>query len=518
MKGEGFSRSFSFGGTERQGVVGGLRLSQAGVLVGACGIAVILMRALPPGRALGLAIVLIAIASGIAFMPMRGRTLEQWAPVAAAWLLLRRGGGQHFRSGAPCGGAVAGLDGRGMTLERDLPDALAGCEILSVPVDGNAEIGVFRDPALGTLTAVLAVRVRAFGLLAEADQERRLDRWGRVLAGLARNDAIVRRVCVLERTVPADGDEMQRYLAEARDRDLPASDSASRSYEALLQTAGDVTQDHELFVSIQVDERRAAGRGRRGRGQQRVDPRRLACEVLVRELLTFGSRFEPADVVVDGALSPRTLSRAIKLAFDPYGREGSNRLGVASPDMAGCDPAAFGPIAAETAWDSYRTDSAVHRTYWIAQWPRLAVGPAFLTPLLLSAQVVRSVAITIEPVFPDRARRAVEAAVTSEEADEQLRAERGFRTTARRRKQQQATLRRELELAEGHQEVRFAGYVTVSGRDLDELEVACERVEQAAHQAYLDLQPLYGQQDLGFTQGALPIGRGLRPSNLLGGA
>lgn len=131
---------------------------------------------------------------------------------------------------------------------------------------------------------------------------------------------------------------------------------------------------------------------------------------------------------------------------------------------------------------------------------------------------MRSVAITIEPVSPDRARRAVEAAVTSEEADQQLRTERGFRTTARRLKQQQARLRREQELAEGHQEVRFAGYVTVSGRDLDELEVACERVEQAAHQAYLDLQPLYGQQDLGFTQGALPIGRGLRPSNLLGGA
>ena len=77
---------------------------------------------------------------------------------------------------------------------------------------------------------------------------------------------------------------------------------------------------------------------------------------------------------------------------------------------------------------------------------------------------------------------------------------------------------RERELAEGHQEVRFAGYVTVSARDDDELEAACEQVEQAAHQAYLDIQPLWGQQDTGFTQGALPIGRGLRPSSPLGGA
>jgi hypothetical protein len=328
---------------------------------------------------------------------------------------------------------------------------------------------------------------------------------------------VVRRVCILERTVPADGDEMQRYLVEARDRALPLADNAVRSYEALLLSAGDVTQDHELFVALQVDERRAASRARRRHGDP-ATARELACGVLVRELMSFGSRFEPADVVVDGALSPRMLSRAIRLAFDPYGRERANRMTVANPDRAGADPAAFGPLAAYTSWDSYRTDSAVHRTYWIAQWPRLAVGPAFLTPLLLNAQVVRSVGITLEPVAPDRARRAVEAAVTSDEADEQLRAERGFRTTARRLKQQQGTLRRERELAEGHQEFRFAGYVTVTARDPEELDAACDQVEQAAHQAYLDLQPLWGQQDAAFTQGALPIGRGLRPANPLGGA
>ena len=60
-------------------------------------------------------------------------------------------------------------------------------------------------------------------------------------------------------------------------------------------------------------------------------------------------------------------------------------------------------------------------------------------PLLLSATAVRSFSVVVEPVPPARARSAVEAAVTSDEADEQLRRERGFRTTARRRKQQAAT-------------------------------------------------------------------------------
>ena len=514
MKHDGYSESFSFGPLERRGIVGGLRASQAAIIVIACAAAVIVVRALPSGRGLVLGALLIAAACAIAFIPVHGRTLEQWSPVLLGWYLVRRRGDDRYRSAVPMLGARAALDGTAAEVCSSLPPSMAGCEILSVPVEGGLEVGVLSDAAFGTLTAVLAVRVKAFGLLAEADQERRLSRWGRVLAGLARNDGLVRRVSVLERTVPSDGDEMQRYLVEARDQALPLGDAALRSYEALLRTAGHVTQDHELFVALQVDQRRAAG-GARGRV---ADARQAACAVLVRELLSFAGRFEPADVVVEGALNPRMLSRAIRLAFDPYGRERANRFAAANGSTCGIDAAGLGPIAADTAWDSYRTDSAIHRTYWVAQWPRLAVGPAFLTPLLLNAQVVRSVAITLEPVPPDRARRTVEAAVTSDEADEQLRAERGFRTTARRRKQQQGTLRRETELAEGHQEVRFSCFVTVSARDPEELELACDRVEQAAHQAYLDLQPLWGQQDVGFTQGALPIGRGLRPSNVWGRA
>ena len=52
---------------------------------------------------------------------------------------------------------------------------------------------------------------------------------------------------------------------------------------------------------------------------------------------------------------------------------------------------------------------------------------------------VRSFSVVIEPVPPSRSRAAVEAAITSDEADEELRRERGFRTTARRRSQQAAT-------------------------------------------------------------------------------
>src|SRR5439155_15951031 len=127
-------------------------------------------------------------------------------------------------------------------------------------------------------------------------------------------------------------------------------------------------------------------------------------------------------------------------------------------------------VAAETSWATYRTDGAIHATYWIASWPRTDVGAAFLSPLLLHAQLARVVAVTIEPISPLKAIREVEAARTSDLADRELRGRFGFIETARRRRMTDATVQREEELADGHAAVRFAGYVTVSARSLEELE------------------------------------------------
>ena len=55
----------------------------------------------------------------------------------------------------------------------------------------------------------------------------------------------------------------------------------------------------------------------------------------------------------------------------------------------------------------------------------------------------------------------------------------------------------------------------MSARDDDELERSCEEVAQAAQQAYLDLQPMWGQQDVGFICGALPLCHGLARAGLL---
>src|SRR5262249_43488156 len=180
----------------------------------------------------------------------------------------------------------------------------------------------------------------------------------------------------------ADGDEIGRYLGDAWDRGtVPLESLPMRSYLDLVATAPAVTKDHELFVCVQIDAKRAWRQIKRAGGKSGADAG--ACTVLLRELEALADGLASAEVHVVGALRPGMLARAIRVAFDPWSRPGLARLAAADPERDGIDEGAAWPVAAETGWASYRTDGAVHATYWIASWPRVGCGAAFLSPLLL---------------------------------------------------------------------------------------------------------------------------------------
>jgi hypothetical protein len=133
----------------------------------------------------------------------------------------------------------------------------------------------------------------------------------------------------------------------------------------------------------------------------------------------------------------------------------------------------------------------------------------FMDALLGRSSSVRTVAVCFEPIPIDRSTRDVEAAVTRDRADRDLRRRFGQTDTARQRQAEEATMRRESELAAGHGEVRLAGFVTVSGRDPDDLRRSCAEVLEHCARARLELHRLYGQQADAFTF-TLPLCRGLR--------
>ncbi len=493
---------YRFGPLEHRGIVGGLRGGQVAVIAVSMVAAVVLLNAGSSPLLVFGACALTVAGAALALYPVQGRTAEQWAPVALAWGARVARGGRRWRSGAVSAGAHGSTRDGDVQAPIALPEEVGPVELLAAPLKGE-DVGVIKDRKANTYAAVLAVRVRSFGLLDRSEQERRLAGWGVVLSGLARENSPVRRLQWLERTVPSDGDEVARYLQEERDTTVPLASGSVASYIELVESAGAVTQDHELFVALQIDARRAWRQVKRlGKGDAG------AIALLLRELEVIAERLVAADVQVQGALRPRMLARTIRDAYDPAGRTNRNRLAAVDPARAGTDPTQAWPVAVERSWAEYRTDSAIHATYWIARWPRIDVGVTFLAPLLMQTQVLRSVAVVMEPIAPSEAIRKVEAARTTDVADETTRQRQGFLTSARKRSQQDATARREQELADGHAEFRFAGFVTVSAPDAEALERSCAEVEHAAQQARLELVRLYGQQPEAFTF-TLPLARGL---------
>jgi hypothetical protein len=472
----------------------------------------------------GLVAALIALAgAAVAISPARGRSLEEWLPIAAAFWLRRSTRPSPRVSEAPTAGARLRLgpssnggppDAR-LVLPEDPPAEVASLELLQVPYGSSAVVGVMKDRRGPTYTMALRAHLQSFGLLDGAEQERRVQAWGSVLAGLASERSVIRRVQWIERTVPSDGNELARYFADEREEAVPLEASSMRSYIALLEAADPVTQDHEILIAVQLAGRRV-WRAVRRRAQERAvrRPSRAqldlaAGDLLVREGAALAQRLETADVRVEGALSPGMYARAIRDAYDPYGRVRRGRLQAADPHRDGVDAANAWPVAASEEWDHYRSDSALHATYWVAGWPRIDVGATFLSPLLMQTPVLRTVSVVLEPIAPSRSVRDVEAAMTKDVAEEDFRARRGFRLTARKRQQQQATASREDELAAGHAELRMAGFVGASAIDHEALDRTCADVEHAAQQARLELTRLYGQQADAFTH-TLPLCRGLR--------
>ncbi len=270
------------------------------------------------------------------------------------------------------------------------------------------------------------------------------------------------------------------------------------SYIELVGTTARVTQEHEILLAVQIDARRLRDRGKGA-----------AERALIEQTERIAQGLEAAEVSVLGALGAGALARALRTAFDPYCRTELAALETADRERQGLAEANAWPLGATERWDHYRTDGAVHATYWIGAWPRVDVSPLFMDALLGRSSTVRTVAVTFEPIPPQRSTREVEAAVTRDRADRELRHRFGQSETARQRQAQDATMRREAELAEGHAEVRLAGFITVSGRDENDLRRACSEVHDHAARARLELHRMYGQQADAFTF-TLPLCRGLR--------
>jgi hypothetical protein len=495
----GGSRSgYRFGPLERRGLVGALRPAQALVIAAGGLCAVIALDLMPSAGGAILGLLILALTALELKAPLAGRTADEWAPLVASFLSRTARRRRTFRSPAAGDGSLwhGGARRRLDPPAPSPPPALRGVRVVGLDHRG-ASVGAIADAGGSRLTAVLACRAGSFALLDPEVQERRLARWGMVLASAAGTP--IRRLQWIERTSPAQADELARWLHEARDPGIPLRGAPIvESYLELIGSGIEVSREHEILLAVQVDARRGRHGGAAALG-----------ETLLEEAQRIVDGLEGAEISVLGALAPEQIARVLRTAFDPYARAELAALEAVDRGRRGLAEVNAWPLGAHERWDRYETDGAVHATYWIAGWPRSEVGPTFMDPLLGASSVTRTVAVSFEPIPPERSTREVEAAITRDRADRELRRRFGQSETARHRQTEEAAARREAELAAGHAEVRLSGFVTISGRDHDELRRGCLAVCDQAARARLELHRLYGQQAEAFTF-TLPLARGLR--------
>ena len=507
---------YQFGPLEARGALGRLRKGQLFVVGVTVGLGMVILtqgQRLPAPVVLAL-LTLVLITGGIlTFLPLQSRTADQWVPVLLRYAGRRLSGGLEYRSGAASAGVlVAAGPGRHdpptpawSEVPVAPPAAVGRVDLLAFPYDGG-ELGVFADREADTYSAVLEVAARSFALLDLEEKAQRLSAWAQVVASLGRESSPVHRLSWIEQTVPDDGNGLVRYLEEMADPAAPPA--AAASYRDLIGVQGPAPARHELYVVLTVHGGRASREARGRKGLQRDS---AACAVLARELDAVARRLEHADLDVLRALSPRRAGQLVRFAYDPAARLRVARAGGDGGEdgTALRNLRTIWPGFAREGFDHYLTEGVAHRTAWVSDWPLVPVGPEFLAPLLVAGQVLRRIAVVCEVVPPLVAQRQVAFAKTADAAEEVMRERLGFIGTATRERQARAVARREQEIAEGHADVRFTAYVTVTAGDLEQLDKAYGYVENWAAQARLVLQPCYGEQDTAFTN-TLPLGRGLK--------
>jgi len=448
----------------------------------------------------------LALAAVVAFAPWDGRPAHQWLPALARTGFLHLAGRHTWVTELPL------LPSRpeGARPHPSLPTFLDGITLTdSGPLDRNGGpatppggIGVVIDGRQRTASASLRAVGRGFALLERTEQDRLVALWGDVLAGFCAERSAVRSVRVTEWTGP---DALGEFTRFADDRRRASAESpALHSYRELLADAAATATRHDVLVTVTVALNRLR---RRRRGKTSSED--AATTVLLEELRLLSGRLDAAGVGVAGPLSSTQTAEAIRMRSDPTAVRPSRRRNPSLAAMAGLvSPWNWGPLATRAEWDHLQVDGTRHRTYWVAEWPRLDVPANWLEPLLLHAGGTRTFTLHCEPVPPSRSRRRVDRDATRLAADEEQRSRAGFRVGARHRRCESAVLEREAELVAGHAELEYAGFLTVSAASEEELERTCADYEQAAAQAGLELRPVHGQHDHGFVC-SLPLGRGL---------
>ncbi|GAA1996481.1 SCO6880 family protein [Microbacterium pumilum] len=417
----------------------------------------------------------------LATVGVGGRKLVEWTPVLWQWSWRRLTGQLVYRKRVELLRPVGTLA---------LPGDAAR---LREWVDVESGAVMIHDPHGQTLTATLAVSHPAFVLLDPTEQHRRVTGWGRVLASACRSGRIS-RLQVSERTLLDSGTGLDEWWDR---HGVDDGRWAAATYRELIARAGPAGERHATTISIALDLHAAARQIRASGGGVRG-----SANILRQEMASLVNSLRAADLSVGDWLGPDDLAPVLRSAYDPAASLTLDRHPTLGHSLADA-----GPVAVTETWDGLRSDTAHHVVLWISEWPRSQVYPGFLSPLVLSNGVLRTVALHYIPVRSDHAARDIRRKKTELISDAQQRRRIGQIEDAAAAAEYEDVLQQEADLTAGHGVLRTVGLIAISAPTRAELDVAVATVEQAAIQASCETRRLVGQQAQAFAAGALPLCR-----------
>ncbi|WP_292836797.1 SCO6880 family protein [Microbacterium sp.] len=393
-----------------------------------------------------------------------------------------------------------------LTGTLNLPGTRASIELWDVN-----HIAATYNPHDRSVSVIAELEVQGFLMHDLPERFDLAEQFDRVLGPFTQRPG-VKRVTLQERTLPTTiRAAREHYDTVRRLQDLNPDSPVAHNYQDVMDGSERFEVAHRNYIVLTLDlvalgsQLKALGGGKE------------AILTLAQiEAGNLADALTSAKITVRRWLSPRDVAALGRLAFDPeFAPIVQNR-----PDeLAGVDPVAIGPMYLEEPKGRngiVLTDSGVHTTMWVHEWPRSDSPVGFLSPVVFARHpntgeaITHILSIVLTPVPVSKALKRIRDDKKVWRGNESLRAKRGADGSAADAADWRALEQREQEIAHGHGEFQYGAYLTITAPNEERLDQAIAGMRNALSRAGMEAQILYCQQAEALMVNALPIGLGMK--------
>jgi hypothetical protein len=406
----------------------------------------------------------------------------------------------------------------GATTERFRPEAPRLTGTLNLPGtrasiqlwDAN-NVAATYNPHDRSVSVIAELEVQGFLMHDLPERFDLAEQFDRVLGPFTQRPG-VKRITLQERTLPTTiRAAREHYDTVRRVRRLNPDSPVAHNYQDVMDQSERFEVAHRNYLVLTLDLVALGGQLKAlGGGKEAIV---MLAQI---EAGNLADALTSAKITVRRWLSPRDVAALGRLAFDPeFASTVQNR-----PDtVAGVDPVAIGPMYLEEPHGRNGivvTDSGVHTTLWVHEWPRSDSPVGFLAPVVFARHphtgeaITHILSIVLTPVPVSKALKRIRDEKKVWRGNETLRAKRGADGSAADAADWRALEQREQEITRGHGEFHYGAYLTVTARNEEQLDQAIAGMRNALSRAGMEAQILYCQQAEALMVNALPVGLGMK--------